>query len=178
MKFCREHRGWWPCEGFGYSQQTFGKRRSAYVSPKTKSKSIIKLGEEYHIVSDSRLRQSVQHNSDWGKTYIQRAMQAAPDDRRVISLFDTVGENEHLKYLKHLTAEQLLEENGEYKWQKIRQANEYLDATVLMLLAARLKGMAAADLPEKSQETKPRAVNRIRDIKYEGVKRIRTRYGG
>jgi phage terminase large subunit GpA-like protein len=153
IRFCRSHRGWWPCQGFGVSQQRFGAVSAGkYTTPSKSGQNVLQIGEEYHVLRDSRGRDVVQHNVDWGKLYVHRALQAPTDDPRAMTLFSVSSENEHYKFIRHVTAERLQLVEGSYKWVQERKQNHYLDSTVLAMLAARIKGVLPGIVAASKQE--------------------------
>jgi hypothetical protein len=123
-----------------------------YTTPSKSGQNVLQIGEEYHVLRDSRGRDVVQHNVDWGKLYVHRALQAPTDDPRAMTLFSVSSENEHYKFIRHVTAERLQLVEGSYKWVQERKQNHYLDSTVLAMLAARIKGVLPGIVAASKQE--------------------------
>jgi hypothetical protein len=95
-----------------------------------------------------------------------------------MTLFITPSTNEHTTFLKHITAEQLIEKEGEYKWQATTRNNHYLDALCLATTAARKLGVASLpDAPQtqqRRQTVKPGIAPAAQQTRRRGT--IRTKY--
>jgi hypothetical protein len=170
IAWCLAHKGWWPSQGQGHTQGGFGAKRM-YATPRQKSKTIIEIGEQYHVVFLNG-KYVLQHNVDFGKMWVHSKIQKPAGTPGALTLYNVSDKREHTKFYAHLTAEQLILENGEHKWLQISKGNHYLDALVLAATAARKHGMRI------SPETTPQKVLQAdtAGVVIEGASRITLKY--
>jgi len=170
IAWCLAHNGWWPSQGQGHTQGGFGAKRM-YTAPRQKSKTIIEIGEQYHVVFLNG-KYVLQHNVDFGKMWVHSKLQKPAGTPGALTLYNVSDKREHTKFYAHLTAEQLILENGEHKWLQISKGNHYLDALVLAATAARKHGMRI------SPETTPQKVLQAdtAGVVIEGASRITLKY--
>ena len=170
IDWCLQHKGWWPAQGQGHTMGGFGAKRM-YTAPRNKSKTIIEIGEQYHVVFLNG-KYVLQHNVDFGKMWVHQKMQKPANTAGALTLYNVSDKREHTKFMAHLTAEQLILEDGEHKWLQISKGNHYLDALVLAATAARKHGLRI------SAETTPQRMLQAAtsEIVIEGTPRITRKY--
>jgi hypothetical protein len=115
------------------------------------------------------------HNVDWEKLWVHRKMQQPGDEPGAMTLFKVANNKEHLTFLKHLSNEQLVEENGESKWLTVSNNVHYLDALCLAALAARKLGVQSI-AQKHAPKTQEAAYENEPEVEREGTSRIRMRY--
>jgi hypothetical protein len=158
FKFCREaNRGlsamrYRPTQGFGQLLKW------RYTPPKTKGKTVIFMGDQYHIARISGKRiDVVQINSDYWKTQTHAALMQDAAAPGAITFFNAPP-HEHIKLSKQLTAEKYVEEFVPGKGlvaclKAIRQENHLFDCLYGCKCAAHFCGARVM------QEEKPAAVS-------------------
>lgn len=175
VEWCRKTGGYWPALGKGHTQTAFGAGgfKRLYAAPRAKSKSILDIGEQYHVVKLGNGAVVINHNVDWEKLWVQNKLKQPGNEPGALTLFTVADNREHLTFLKHLTAEQMVEENGETKWLATTKNNHYLDALCLAGLAARKMGISA--VPDKANLKIPDRAQ-AQEAPRPQRTRIRTRY--
>lgn len=147
---------WMAFVGRGTGQFEDGRLCAAYTQPIKKTQTIRYLGERYF----AQKHQKHQHqyaivDADYWKTVLHDAFRITPGGRGSISLFRDTSGREHQTYRRHLTAEQLLPDpnsrHGALRWQQIRKANHYGDATYAALVALHRLGLRV-EMVEDSKE--------------------------
>ena len=157
--FCRESREgaqdrFRPSMGYGASQRDFPRM---YHPPRTKSKAIIHVGENFHFVFDAAGGVTVAHvNADYWKTWLHKRLTledfGAPGS---ITLYETRHRHGHLSFAKHIASERLEEEfipgkGNVQKWVKEGRNNHWLDACYNACAAA---GFCAASFLARPADT-------------------------
>lgn len=113
-RFVRESgRRYLPAMGHGATQH--GSTR--YQKPKKKQKTILHIGEEYHIVASPKDRCHILHaDADHWKSWIHQRLSTPVLDadgiRRpgAMTFYHSTNKNEHITITKHVTAEKQVEE--------------------------------------------------------------------
>lgn len=137
---------WLPAQGLGDAHYT----KSQYLHPDKESKEVIKIGHRWYeklraktVVGSTRV---VMMDSNYWKSQIHERL-TLPFNRGDltpakggISLFSSMDPNEHLSFGKHLTAEREVLKfepgRGHVKvWEAMREANHWLDASYMALVA-------------------------------------------
>jgi len=138
-----------PTKGFGATQQ----RDRTYRAPTRKTNQIRLIGDEYHITRIQKHRVLLVHvNADHWKTQVHERFAMAETSPGALTIFHA-PQNDHMKFSKHLTAEQQTKEfiagKGEVVvWKQESRNNHWLDAMYLATAAAHLAGvrLGAADV--------------------------------
>jgi len=119
---------WYPTLGYGASQT----RHRLYNAPKKKSKTVVYLGERYHIVQDEGARCYIVHvDSDFWKSFAHQRLACRVEEPGAVTLYAGLR-NEHQSLVRHLTAEHEVEEfiagrGTVLKWIRDRKNNHWLD---------------------------------------------------
>jgi hypothetical protein len=143
MAFCRESNGicggprFRPAQGFGSSV------RSVYRRPKEIKGETVFIGSDYHVVWDkARGIHVVQVNADAWKSRLHQGLSigqmgegaSAWELAGSVTFFEAMR-NEHLTFVKHLTAEREIEKAGKRVWTEATRNNHFLDASYNALCA-------------------------------------------
>jgi hypothetical protein len=150
-----------------------GQQRHQWYNRPTKSGSIVKkIGEEYHFnrLSAERLLLA-EINSDYWKSWVHQRLTTPLDAASAMTLFQAPGD-EHLSFVKHLTAERKIEEfvAGKgviVKWERIRKQNHWFDALYNASAAGHYSG---ARLVEDSPR-EPRPAKSLAQLAAEALRR-------
>lgn len=129
-QFCRAMTGdrFLPAIGRGETQR----RMRRYISPSKRTRTVIHIGEEYHVSTLPAQRLFlVEVNSDHWKSWIQERL-ACPADSATALTFFAATPNEHMRLARHITAERQFEEYPPGKplivrWEQLRRANHWFD---------------------------------------------------
>lgn len=151
----RETNGWFrPIKGFGTGQQS-GK---FYRHPMKKGRTIVRIGEEYHIARLATERVDLVHiNADYWKSWLHRRLKIGKDMPGSITFFDSPDKNRHLKFSKHLTAETqetiFVPDKGEVTvWKVKSRTNHFLDSSMIACAAAHFCGARLKPETEETEE--------------------------
>lgn len=126
---------WIPTKGYGAGQMSGTK----YHAPIKAGGSVILVGENYHAVKLQNGTRLLHFNADAVKTALHKRLITPPDQPGALTIYGNA--EDHKAFAQHLTAEQLVMENGKEVWRKQRDANHWLDSTVLALLALWTEGV-------------------------------------
>jgi hypothetical protein len=142
-----------PCLGFG----TGNFRAEHYSQPKTTSKTILAIGERYHLQADPVQRLAVVHlDSDHWKGFFHDRLLAplrAENSNELLpgclTLYQTHDRKEHAAIAKHWSAERRVTEYVPGKgpierFERLRRTNHYLDAGAINSAAAHYTGVRLA----------------------------------
>jgi len=153
VSWCKDKKAnWWPAKGLGHSQGGFRAKRM-YTAPQRRTSTVLDIGDQWHAVCLANGNIEVHHNVDFGKLWVHSKLQQPGDNPGAMTLFTVSDYREHVAFLKHLTAEQLMEVDGENKWIKESSSNHWLDALVLAA-AAQKTGRANRTRTTRKAEAK------------------------
>ena len=159
VNWCRRVKKYYPSQGQGQSLRRFGAPARRY----SVLKNSLEIGEQWHVVRVPSGNVILQHNVDFGKTSIHHKMRLPHDTPGALTLFNVPSANDHLKFLKHIASEQLLEERGEVRWVQESRNNHYLDAIVLSWTAARKAGVRLIAEENRCAPSKPTTVLQLKE---------------
>lgn len=130
-----------PSLGFGTTIYKGG----GYEAPKALSKIVRHIGPGYHLEWRKNDRQLVVHaNADHWKTEVQGRFIMPTTEPGALTVFRLDRETEHGTFARHITAERPIVEyvNGKevHRFEAIRNANHWLDATYMALIAGHYAG--------------------------------------
>lgn len=117
-----------------------GWQSGRYHKPSKLGNEIRHIGEQYHFAKQSKEGVTLVHiDADHWKTKTHQRLTIPDSESGAITLFAGLP-NEHLTYARHVTAEKQVEEwtpgHGMVsRWEKIRKANHFFDATAIALVA-------------------------------------------
>lgn len=176
ISWCKDKKAnWWPAKGLGHSQGGF-KAKRMYTAPQRRTSTVLDTGDQWHTVMLGSGDIEVHHNVDFGKLWVHSKLQQPGNNPGAMTLFTVSDYREHVAFLKHLTAEQLMEVDGENKWIKESSSNHWLDALVLAAAAARKQGVQIVpEPPEKPKPNMPQQ-NHAPVLAPGAHRRIRTKY--
>lgn len=129
-----------PAKGYGMGQE-----RRTYSRPRATGNIVVGLGEEYHLVRHKPSRcYLVELNANYWKSWIHERLAMAPDEPGALHVFHATP-GEHMKFSKHLTAEEQVEAFDPVKgtirvWKSIRRDNHWFDAICLAAAAGHFVG--------------------------------------
>jgi len=146
IQFCKERnpRVYRPYMGFGGAQQ--GQRKFTYAVPTAKTKSVIKIGEEYHFVRKAAQRiPTVYVNADHWKSWLHARLSTSADEPGSILLFDAPA-RDHTAFVKQLLAEKQQEEflpgrGRVLRWYVVSSNNHWGDSTYAACVAGHYAGV-------------------------------------
>lgn len=179
QRWCKA-KGWAACKGFGVTQRMGGRN---YRAPKTTGSVVVWIGEQCHAVLQENGLRLIEHNTDFGKSWLHARLNQPTDQPGALTLWGAPAD--HISFVKHLTAEQLIEEKGILKWQSVRNSNHWLDSTALSGLGARIEGVTVAAIVRPQapvlerkaavhvQQPRQQQQQRYRPI---SARKLRTRY--
>ena len=140
------HSKFRPTKGFGTTQYQ-AQNQKKYADPREGNRNIRYVGERDHIAwLDTERCNIVEIDVDHWKSFIHSRLSCSKDKVGAMSLFRETDQKEHFRFAKHLTAERQVSEFVQGKglvtrWEPIRDANHWLDATTLTAPAAHLGGV-------------------------------------
>lgn len=180
-EFCAESGPkWCPSVGFGHGQYFGGGKTGRYSPPAKagKASSIKVLGERYHasVVKGERTLTWLFDADHW-KTELHKRLSCPTTDPAAIELYLADKPIDHLPFARHVCSEKQVEEfvPGEgtvIRWEKRRQANHWLDSTVLALLAGHAAGVRAVGggmpppPPPPREEPEDESDRRMRSMRF------------
>lgn len=149
-RFCRQRMlpdgswPWVPSKGFGVGQYQTTQR--IYHQAMKVGGNVKRIGDQWQLkwMPDDAVH-LVEMDADAWKGRVQKRLMAATDSPGAITLFTSANQNEHLKFGKHMTAEQEQEEflpgrGMVRKWVAVKKGNHYFDAMYGSLVAASIMG--------------------------------------
>lgn len=148
---------WFPALGFGTSAETAGR----YAGPKSKTKHIRNIGDNYHLEkrrSGGKTIQIAYTNSDHWKSFVHTRFRIAVGEHGAATLFQDRPVNHH-HFARHIIAEV---EEREYKegkgwtskWIVKSRDNHFLDTSHLACAAGHFVGARVAEI-EDSEDPQP-----------------------
>ena len=121
IEFCRQ-RSEKCLAAQGHGQKRY--RAKPYHRPKNLSKDVTLIGLEYHLQWEhERQAYVLAVNADFWKSHLHERL-ATPLDQPGAMTFYNAAAREHLQLVKHLTAEQKLDDGT---WETLRKTNHWLD---------------------------------------------------
>lgn len=164
-QFCREScalehsrsRTFKPAKGYGQAQQ-FDRY---YNRPTRRGRTVLKIGEEFHISSLMRPTGTVllvHMNADYWKTWVHRRLAMPADAAGAMTLYDVTTPREHTSFCQQITAEreylQTIPGQGDkVVWRKDRKSNHWLDCLYGAAVAGNYLG-AQLEAPQISKPQK------------------------
>lgn len=146
---CRESGGLFvPTRGHGVKQ--YG--TTPYLRPKKRGGDVRYIGDEYHVSRRSADQVDLLHiNADHWKTRVHERLSCPENEGGAIRLYEAPPSG-HLTYARHITAEKRVEEwepgvGTIVRWEKIRKANHFLDATEIALVVGDYHGGKVLENP-------------------------------
>lgn len=161
-RFCTESgSGFLPSKGQGATQ-----RAGAYNKPKQLSKTILHIGDEWHVATVPRAEggaiELVEINVDHWKTWLHERWRSKPGTVGAMELFHSSKADEHIAFARHQTSEEkqveFIQGRGEVvKWVKKQSANHWFDALTLACVAASIAGVKLVDpdQPKPAANSRP-----------------------
>lgn len=137
----RPGRGYWACKGWGFGRF----RAERYVAPKQKSKLVVGIGEQYHLVRDRDLGLRVDLSADDWKAFLFARLSAPLAGNGALTLF-AAPVKDHTTLCKHLTSERQVLRRDPHGadalvWEKIHSNNHWLDCAAYACAAGHLVGV-------------------------------------
>ena len=146
----------------GHSQNSIRKSRyrEAKINPRTGAggPTLLERGHYYHIDFVPEIRQHRVHiDADKWKIIVQTRVMTDPGKPGALLLYSSKNPREHATFVKHLDSEQLSryfdsKKGNVEKFEQVREANHYLDATALACSAGHYIGYRVR--PERKAKTK------------------------
>jgi phage terminase large subunit GpA-like protein len=135
---------YYPSLGFGSTQRWMGS--GMYRRPQRLTQLVHELGEGYHVEYDlAELLDIVKVDADYWKSWVHRRLETAAGLAGSLVLFAVAEARGHLRFTKHLTAEEEVEEfeRGRLvrRWVARSKVNHWLDSTALSAVAAHMAGV-------------------------------------
>jgi phage terminase large subunit GpA-like protein len=143
-----------PSKGYGEGQR----RTTRYIAPTAKQKSILYLGNEFHIAKVKRNGRTVpgvmlvHMNADNWKSELHQRLSMPAEEPLAVTLYQAASFSEHTEFSKHLTAEKQVEKFIDGRgtvivWERVDRNNHWLDATYSAICA----GEAMLSMTTKKQ---------------------------
>jgi len=163
--FCRESGGksYRPTKGLGSSQT---QNRQRYTRPKTTGAVVRMIGEDFHIcrLKGGARTMLVEVDVDAWKTKVHNRLASPGGESGSILLFQA-DPKDHLALSRHLTAErhrlEFVAGKGDVpRWDRIRQANHWLDCLVLAAAAGSYCGVRVVEAAKREVAAEPAAGSR------------------
>lgn len=144
-----------PSKGYGEGQRLTAR----YLSPTTKQKGILHIGNEFHIAKVKRNGQTVpgvmlvHMNSDHWKSELHQRLLMPAGEPLAVTLYQAASFSEHSEFAKHVTAEKQVEKfmpgrGTVIVWERIDRNNHWLDSTYSAICA----GEAVLSMREKKNQ--------------------------
>ncbi|MGL4464762.1 MAG: terminase gpA endonuclease subunit [Planctomycetia bacterium] len=133
-----------PSKGFGTRQ------KARYAAPKSVGDLVAKIGRRWHLARQRAEKiKLAEFDADHWKSWLHARLSTPVGQSGALTL-PKAPPASHLSYVKHLTAEKQVEDpDGTRRWENVRDANHWLDATVLSCLAADSVGVQLLSDPKK-----------------------------
>lgn len=159
-------RRWRPFMGLGQ-----GHWKKRYLQPEKINGDVVWLGNCcYEKVMQKHRCIFTFADANWWKTWLHDRLainEFGDEERGVMRLYAAVDTEEHLEFVRHLTAEKEVQRfeqkhNKGYvkEWETIRSANHWLDATYMACVAGHRSGFKVVDEKPRTRPAVARPVQR------------------
>jgi phage terminase large subunit GpA-like protein len=129
-KLCKE-LNWIPCKGLGEI------KKGRYNQPAGTNHRIVWIGDNQHFVSTPNGVLCLERDANYEKSRLLDLQNIPKGQPGYWSIFSG-SKVEHLKFFKHMGAEQLVEKDGVYEWVRLSSSNHFRDAWLNAFSVARM----------------------------------------